>query len=89
MENNLLEFSNLIERRKDIIKENMRVQFVLKGKWWYAGTTFQFNPMLTDNMTSLIELDEEDIKYFTDKYLPKLQEEMESKINKIREEYGK
>ena len=39
--------------------------------------------------SQLIDLDEEDIKYFEDKYLSKLDKEMEDKINKIKKEYGK
>lgn len=37
---------------------------------------------------ALLELDDEDIKYLKDKYLPKLSEEMDAKINQIKKDYG-
>jgi len=40
-----------------------------------------------DGLTKLIDLDEEDIAYFKNKYFPQLQNEMNDKINKLRETY--
>ena len=36
----------------------------------------------------LAQLDDEDIKYLSNKYLPKLQKEMEREVNKIKQRYG-
>ena len=46
---------------------------------YYAGNEEHIN----------IDLDDEDIEYFKNKYFPQLDNEMEEKINKIKQEYGK
>ena len=89
MENNIKEFVDLLDKRKDIIKDNIRVSFVLKGTWWYSGLYATVRMGYGDGMTKLIELDDEDIEYFAKKYIPKLEEEMNTKIAKIKADYGK
>jgi hypothetical protein len=46
-----------------------------------GGGSIMYNPQ------TLFELDQEDVEYFKNKYLPKLNEEMEERIAKIKEEY--
>lgn len=77
MENNLIKFVNILNSTND-------KEFTLTGVDWVEG-----NFWIRAYPDRLIILDEEDIQYFANKYLPKLQEEMENKINKIKEEYGK
>ena len=96
MENNILEFKKrLVTTRNneeynskltsaDYFQRKERFSFHLCSSWNCPGA-------LTYGIkySQLIDLDEEDIKYFENKYLSKLDKEMEDKINKIKKEYGK
>ena len=54
-----------------------------------ATLIYPFGISLSGSYHWLIDLDEEDINYFKNKYLPKLNSEMDDKINRIKDEYSK
>lgn len=100
MENRLLEFKNKLQETKD--NENYNKELIAKKdlttllyglkdthSFYLCYRINYHQPMIRNITRELIILDEEDIKYFENKYLPGLNKEMEDKINKIKEEYGK
>ena len=68
----------------DIFSRKEEYKFHLCATWIYP-----FGITLGRSYEWLVDLDEEDINYFKNKYLPKLNSEMEYKINKIKDEYSK
>ena len=91
MENNLLKFKEHVDIKegKDKVLSNIfNVSFYLCGDTYNKNEIRIRNPFKNELLT-LIKLDDEDIEYFKNKYFPKLDSEMEEKINKIKQEYGK
>jgi hypothetical protein len=83
MKNDILEFSKII---KESNNDGTIARFVLKG--------VAIDPRFTrlsfghgDGMYSLIELDNEDVEYFKNKYLPMAANEMQEKIKEIKKSY--
>ena len=68
----------------DIFSRKEEYKFHLCATWIYP-----FGITLGGSYHWLIDLDEEDINYFKNKYLPKLNGEMDDKINRIKDEYSK
>ena len=68
----------------DIFSRKEEYKFHLCATWIYP-----FGITLGGYTERLIDLDEEDINYFKNKYLPKLNCEMDDKINRIKDEYSK
>ena len=99
MENRILEFKKALNRQKECQEEYKEYQESKDPKCYtlFLGTHIRFNlnyeeygPGLMQSYSrQLFTLDEEDINYLKNKYLPKLQEELEISINKLKEEYGK
>ena len=90
MENNLLKFKehlDIKEGKDKILSDIFNTSFYLCADVYKKGEIYIRNPFKNESVT-LIKLDNEDIEYFKNKYLPKLQEEMQEKINKIKKEYG-
>ena len=96
MGNNIKNFKQELEDSKI----NKEYNSTLKGFFYFKQKpTYTFHlcsdchylgvDRLGDKYECLIDLDDEDIKYFKNKYFPKLDSEMEEKINKIKQEYGK
>ena len=68
----------------DIFSRKEEYKFHLCATWIYpCGIT------LSGSYHWLIDLDEEDVNYFKNKYLPKLNGEMDDKIRRIKDEYSK
>lgn len=103
MENKILKFSEYLkideEGRKyneDLLKE--KDGYKLNNG--YGKDTYTFTLSATRNLNSsiliyprhneqLIFLDAEDLEYFKKKYLPKIEEEYQTEINKIKTKYNK
>ena len=77
MSNKLLEFSEKLAEKK---KENS-VKF-------YLGYTDNHRYSIYGPY-SLIELDEEDLNYFKNKYLPKMEDEYQANLAELNSKYGK
>lgn len=99
MDNNLLEFSKKLEETKKNDEYNKYIwskdgySAMLGGllpthNFYIAYRTNYHCLMISNPIIPIITLDEEDVKYLSDKYLSKLQDEMNSRINKIKEQYG-
>ena len=95
MENDILRFKELLVKNKKAEEANSKLG---PSDYMYRETTYSFHIcyephssglIVGNRYVGLITLDEEDILYLMNKYLPKLDKEMEDKINKIKEEYGK
>ena len=96
MENNILGFKKRLVTTRSNEEYNSKLT---SADYFQRKETFSFHLCTSWNCpgaltygnrySQLIDLDEEDIKYFEDKYLSKLDKEMEDKINKIKKEYGK
>ena len=67
----------------DYFAQKETYSFHLCSEWHYPR-----GYRMGNRYEHLINLDEEDILYFMNKYLPKLDIEMEDKIAKIKEDYG-
>ena len=68
----------------DIFSRKEEYKFNLCATWRYP-----FGITLGRSYHWLIDLDEEDVNYFKNKYLPKLNGEMDDKIRRIKDEYSK
>ena len=68
----------------DIFSRKEEYKFHLCATWIYP-----FGITLGRSYHWLIDLDEEDVNYFKNKYLPKLNGEMDDKIRRIKDEYSK
>ena len=96
MENNILEFKKRLATTRNNEEYNSKLT---SSDYFQRKETFSFHLCTSWNCPGaltygnrylqLIDLDEEDIRYFENKYLSKLDKEMEDKINKIKKEYGK
>lgn len=92
-ENNILEFRNFLEENKKQLKEHEEAirkdGYTQVQKKRYSFKLSAQGDLYYDlcNSAPMIWLDEEDIKYFVDKYLPKLKDEMNSKIEEILKDY--
>lgn len=94
--------SNLLEFKKKV-KEKIKNDEILKNvldktSLWISSsiertefklycttyTPFQFDR----NNTPVIDLDEEDLEYFKNKYFKKLDEELNNKISDLKKQYG-
>ena len=97
MGNKILEFSKLLAEDKN----NRKINETDNSKDIYNGYEFKthtFSLAYTTNYNTimhsshpiaLITLDEEDMSYLKNKYLPKLEDEYQSEINKINKMYNK
>lgn len=100
MENNFLDlfkaYTDLLKFKREREEDIKARQEGLKFQRTNPRTTPKFELVYDDGkrgMSShsnqyLITLDEEDIEYFKDKYLPKFKKEKEKAINKIKSEYN-
>lgn len=89
MRNKILEFKNLLRKNKENREHNESISNPIAHKdTWTFQVTSHLCSFGTGHL-SLIDLDEEDIKYFTDKYLSKedLDKEMENEINELKAKY--
>lgn len=97
MENRIGEFNKLFNESVENKEINSRIRasshlstydfkkthsFYLSYKTNYAAFVYP------NTVWPLIELDDEDLEYFRNKYLPKMKEEMNKKIEEIKKEYG-
>ena len=98
MENRILEFKKALDmqaRCRKEWREHGKDESQSYTPFWGSHIRFNLNyeeygPGLMQSYSRyLFTLDEEDIKYLTNKYFPKLEEELEMSINKLKEEYGK
>jgi hypothetical protein len=95
MKNDILEFKKQLVTTKtnqeynstlkhtDYLMQKETYTFHVCSEWHYPN-----GYIMGGSYRHLINLDEEDILYFMNKYLPKLDIEMEDKIAKIKEDYG-
>lgn len=86
MANNLLKFKKELEanvKHRCAQGETESFSFHMCSEWHYP-----MSYMIGSKYTNIIDLDEEDINYFKNKYLSKLRYELEDKVNKLKEEYG-
>lgn len=99
MDNDLLSFSKKLEETKKNDEYNKYIWSkdgyspmltgLLPTHTFYLAYRTNYNClMIRDSIIPLITLDDEDIKYLSDKYLSKLQDEMNNKINKLKLKYG-
>lgn len=95
MENKILEFSKQLQANKENIPYNKNrdhlkplgkpeYTFYLESKESYEGFISIYNPHNT-----LIELDEEDINYFKNKYLPYLEDEYQKQLQELNKKYNR
>jgi len=86
MENKILEFVDILNKGT---QPGIRSSFILKGEYRYTDrSTYRVANIGADGYVKLIELDEEDIAYFKNKYIPKLQNELNDKIDKLKSQYS-
>ena len=86
MANNLLKFKKELEaniKHRNAPGETESFSFHMCSEWHYP-----MSYMTGSQYSNIIDLDEEDINYFKNKYLPKISSEMEDKIRKIKDEYN-
>lgn len=84
-----------IENKKynDILKNLNPLEWEKLKETYYFQLTYDINEPMTITLNKqfipVINLDEEDIEYFVNKYSKLLDKELEDKINKLKIEYGK
>ena len=85
MANNLLKFKKELEAniKHDKTGESESFSFHMCSEWHHP-----MSYAIGNRCTKIIDMDEEDINYFKNKYLPKLSSEMEDRISKIKDEYN-
>lgn len=99
METKINEFKKLVDEdkvnrefNKKLIESKDYITSIFGGKdthnFYLAYRTNHTALVLHDYARELIKLDEEDIEYFKNKYFNRLEEEMNEKINNIKNEYG-
>lgn len=94
MANNLLKFSELLEENREASQVNSTIKDgseIGKMRWTYdfvlvAKYKEPFMPTLE---STLIHLDDEDIEYFKNKYLPKINDEFQYELSKLKKRYNK
>lgn len=97
MGNKILKFSKLLEEDKNNRKINetdnskdIYNDYEFNTHTFSLAYTTNYNTIMHNNHPSaLITLDEEDMSYLKNKYLPKLEDEYQSEINKINKMYNK
>ena len=77
MNNKLLQFSEKLAEKK----ENKKISFHLSYEEYFNYR--YFGPL------QLITLDDEDINYFKNKYLPKLEDEYQTNLAELNKKYNK
>ena len=97
MENDILRFKTELIKTKENEEYNSKLKPV--DLWLGSKDTYTFHLcsewhypigyVIGGRYTHLIKLDEEDLKYFFNKYITRLDVEMEDKINEIKKKYGK
>lgn len=102
MNNKYLEFSEQLRTTKENeVKNKERLEngdwraittglyetykFSLCSLWNSGGNYISF----TNRFSPLIELDEEDMEYFKNKYLPKIEDQYQNELREIKKKYNK
>jgi hypothetical protein len=93
MENDIIRFKKLVKEDKENRKINK--ERIVNGFHFMQEPTYNFclayQPnwpiVMLNGPMKLITLDQEDIEYFKNKYFPKLEKEMNNKIEEIKKEY--
>jgi len=99
VENNILDFKKRLLINEEIeCKNNTSIKLgPLKSTRLQENISYTFHLcskfhseyIFGESFRDLITLDKEDIEYFKRKYLPKLEEELNNKLENIKKEYGK
>jgi CRISPR/Cas system endoribonuclease Cas6 (RAMP superfamily) len=94
MANNLLKFSEILEENKEANWINSTIKDgsgIGKIRWNYDFVlAAKHRELFLPNLEPiLIYLDEEDVEYFKNKYLPKINDEFQDELRKLKNRYNK